>query len=54
MIKNWGKYNLDKGGKPFMDCISSELKDVEDLSLIQYVSKAIQKQEIRSLFLIIL
>ncbi|MEH7482027.1 DnaD domain protein [Neobacillus drentensis] len=49
-IKNWGKYNLDKGGKPFMDCISSELKDVEDLSLIQYVSKAIQKQEIRSLF----
>ncbi|WP_257208887.1 DnaD domain protein [Bacillus sp. AFS031507] len=49
-IKNWGKYNLDKGGKPFMDCILSELKDVEDLSLIQYVSKAIQKQEIRSLF----
>ncbi|MBT2730684.1 DnaD domain protein [Bacillus sp. ISL-75] len=49
-IKNWGKYNLDKGGKPFMDCIFSELKDVEDLSLIQYVSKAIQKQEIRSLF----
>ncbi|WP_251033586.1 DnaD domain protein [Bacillus sp. ISL-75] len=49
-IQNWGKYNLDKGGKPFMDCISSELKDVEDLSLIQYVSKAIQKQEIRSLF----
>ncbi len=49
-IQDWGKYNLDKGGKPFMDCISSELKDVEDLSLIQYVSKAIQKQEIRSLF----
>ncbi|MDR7236498.1 DnaD domain protein [Neobacillus drentensis] len=49
-IQNWGKYNLDKGGKPFMDCISSELKDVEDRSLIQYVSKAIQKQEISSLF----
>lgn len=49
-IQNWGKYNLDRGGKPFMDCILSELKEVEDLSLIQYVSKAIQKQEIRSLF----
>ncbi|WP_256358115.1 DnaD domain protein [Bacillus sp. sid0103] len=49
-IKNWGKYNLHKGGKPVMDCIYSELKDVEDLSLIKYVSEAIQKQEIRSVF----
>ncbi|MEH7253203.1 DnaD domain protein, partial [Neobacillus niacini] len=49
-IKNWGKYNLDKGGKPMMDCIISELKGVEDLSLIQYVSESIQKQEIRSLY----
>jgi DnaD/phage-associated family protein len=49
-IKNWGKFNLDKCGKPVMDCISSELKDVEDLSLIPYVSESIQKQEIRSLY----
>ncbi|WP_342351996.1 hypothetical protein [Neobacillus soli] len=49
-MKSWGKYNLDRGGKPMMDCIYSELKDVEDLSLIQYVSEAIQKQEISSLF----
>ncbi|MFP5111585.1 DnaD domain protein [Bacillaceae bacterium C204] len=49
-LKNWGKYNLHKGGKPVMDCIFSELKDVEDLSLIQYVLESIQKQEIRSLF----
>ncbi|MFF2447454.1 DnaD domain protein [Neobacillus sp. NPDC058068] len=49
-MKNWGKYNLDRGGKPMLDCIFSELKDVEDLSLILYVSEAIQKQEIRSLF----
>jgi hypothetical protein len=27
-IKNWGKYNLQKGGKPIMDCIYSELKEV--------------------------
>ncbi|WP_231510854.1 DnaD domain-containing protein [Bacillus sp. UNC438CL73TsuS30] len=49
-IKNWWKDNLDKGGKPVMDCIFSELKDVEDPSLIRYVSSAIQKLEIRSLY----
>jgi hypothetical protein len=49
-LKNWGKENLHKGGKPVMDCINSELKDVEDLSLIKYVAEAIQKQEIRSLY----
>ncbi|MFJ7728521.1 DnaD domain-containing protein [Neobacillus sp. NPDC097160] len=49
-IKNWGKDNLDKGGKPMMDCIYSELKDVEDSSLIQYISESIQRQEIRSLY----
>ncbi|TWD92210.1 DnaD domain protein [Neobacillus bataviensis] len=49
-IKNWGKDNLQKGGKPVMDCILSELKEVEDLSLIQYVLEPIQKQEIRSLY----
>ncbi|MEH7545218.1 DnaD domain protein [Neobacillus vireti] len=49
-IKNWGKDNLQKGGKPVMDCIFSELKEVEDLSLIRYVLDPIQKQEIRSLY----
>nr|WP_317853528.1 hypothetical protein [Neobacillus sp. Marseille-Q6967] len=33
-----------------MDCIYSELKDVEDSSLILYVSEAILKQEICSLY----
>jgi hypothetical protein len=32
-IKNWGKYNLFKGGKPVMDCIYAELKEVKDTSL---------------------
>ncbi|MEH7415781.1 DnaD domain protein [Neobacillus drentensis] len=49
-IKNWGKYNLHKAGKPMMDCIYSELKEVEDLSLIPYVAEAIQKGDIRSLY----
>jgi DnaD/phage-associated family protein len=49
-LKNWGKENFDKGGKPFMDCLLSELKEVEDRSLIFYVSELIQKQDIRSLY----
>jgi DnaD/phage-associated family protein len=49
-IKNWGKYNLQKGGKPIMDFIYSELKEVEDTSLIQYVSESIQKGEIFSVY----
>ncbi|WP_260445506.1 DnaD domain protein [Metabacillus elymi] len=49
-IKNWGKDNLHKGGKPVMDCILSELKEVEDTSLISYVSETIQKPEIRGLY----
>ncbi|MGN7940959.1 DnaD domain protein [Virgibacillus sp. 6R] len=49
-IRNWGKENLHKGGKPVMDCIASELKAVKDISLIQYVAELIPKQEIRSLF----
>lgn len=49
-IRNWGKYKLHKGGKPVMDCISSELKEVEDYSLIQYVAASIDKQEILSLY----
>jgi len=49
-IKNWGKDHLHKGGRPIMDCISAELKEVEDRSLIQYVAEAIRKQEIRDLY----
>ncbi|WP_251551426.1 hypothetical protein [Neobacillus muris] len=33
-----------------MDCIYSELQDVEDHSLIQYVLDAIQREEIRRLY----
>ncbi|TDK64302.1 DnaD domain protein [Bacillus salipaludis] len=49
-IKYWGKDNLQKGGKPVMDCINSELKKVEDRSLICYVSEWIERQEIKSLY----
>jgi DnaD/phage-associated family protein len=49
-IKNWGKYNLNKAGKPILDCIYSELQQVRDTSLIHYVSLAIKKEEIISLY----
>ncbi|WP_240050772.1 DnaD domain-containing protein [Metabacillus litoralis] len=49
-IKNWGKHNLNKGGKPMMDCIKSELKQVIDMSLIPFISEGIEKKEMRSLY----
>jgi hypothetical protein len=49
-IKNWGKHNLYKDSKPVLNCIFSDLKYVEDASLIQYVSDSIQMQENRSLY----
>lgn len=49
-LNNWAKSNLNKGGKPIMDCINSELKEVEDVSLIRYISQSIPNQDIRSLF----
>ena len=49
-IKNWGKYNLTKGGKPVLDCIKSELKNVKDGSLILYISEQIEKPEIKFIY----
>lgn len=49
-IKNWGKENLFKGGKPVMDCVFSQLKEVVDTSLIPYISENIPKEEIRRLY----
>jgi hypothetical protein len=49
-IKNWGKYYLEKGGKPVMDHIYSQLEEVEDTALIRYVSESIRNEEIRGVF----
>jgi hypothetical protein len=49
-LKNWGRDIQHKGGKQVMDCIYSELNDIEDTSLIPYVLESIHKQEIRSLY----
>lgn len=49
-IKNWWKYNQHKGGKPVLDCILSELKEVEDLLLIGYVAENIVKEDILAVY----
>ena len=42
-ILKWGKYNLIRLGKPMEMCIEKELKEVKDLSLIEYVLSGMQK-----------
>lgn len=49
-IKNWGRYNLRRGGKPMIDCITSELKEVKDKRLISYVRERVTHQEIKALY----
>lgn len=49
-IKNWGKYNLNRGGKPILDCVSSELKEVKDTSLIQWVGEGISNDSVRIVY----
>ena len=49
-IKNWGKYNLNRGGKPIIDCVKSELKDVKDTSLIQWVGEGISNDSVRIVY----
>ena len=45
-LKNWGKYNLNKLGKPMLDCVRSELKNVDDKSLLEFIKPSISKDEI--------
>jgi len=49
-IKNWGKYNLNRGGKPMEDCIKSELSRVKDVDLIPYIAENIENAKIRHLY----
>ncbi|MFR5263989.1 hypothetical protein [Clostridium sp.] len=50
-IKNWGKYNLNKGGKPVLDCLSKDLDAVTDKSLIKYIYPNIKSETIKKLYL---
>ncbi|WP_373598720.1 DnaD domain protein [Paraclostridium bifermentans] len=46
-IKMWGKYNLTRGGKPMIDCIEKEIKEVKDTSLVDYILINIEKDDIK-------
>ncbi|MBV4422797.1 hypothetical protein [Clostridium tyrobutyricum] len=50
-IKNWGKFNLNKGGKPVVDCIKKEFKAVEDKSLLAYIARNIKNPNMKLLFM---
>ncbi|MEK3886559.1 conserved phage C-terminal domain-containing protein [Bacillus sp. FSL K6-3431] len=49
-IRNWGKYNLNRGGKPMIDCVLSELKEVKDEDLISYVGEQVEHSGIKELY----
>jgi DnaD/phage-associated family protein len=49
-ILNWGKYNLNRGGKPVEDCIRKELDGVSDISLVGLVAAKVKSDKIRSIF----
>jgi uncharacterized phage protein (TIGR02220 family) len=49
-LLNWGKYNLNKAGKPVLDCINKELKSVKDTSLLKLVAEKIPNEEVLKLF----
>jgi len=47
-IKNWGKYNLIKGGSPIECCIKTELKTIEDKSLVSYILDSVKNEKLKS------
>lgn len=49
-IKNWGKFNLRRGGKPMIDCVKSELKEVKDQTLISYVGDRVENKSIKEIY----
>jgi DnaD/phage-associated family protein len=49
-IKNWGRYNLNRGGKPVIDCLTSELGRVKDKKHIEYIYDGINSGTIKELY----
>jgi len=50
-ILNWGKYNLNKAGKPVIDCVNKELKEVKDKTLLLNIMKYIPNESVLQAFL---
>lgn len=49
-ILNWGKFNLNRGGKPMEDCIRKELSEVQDKSFITDIKEHIRNAAIKSIY----
>lgn len=49
-IKNWGRYNFNKVGKPVEDCVRSELSRVKDNDLIEYTKPNIDNSKIINIY----
>ncbi|MEI2393238.1 DnaD domain protein [Priestia megaterium] len=49
-ILNWGKYNLHKAGKPVIDCVNKELKEVKDKTLLLDIMKHIPNDSVLQAF----
>lgn len=47
-IVHYGKYNLNRGGKPMLDCIKKDLSKVNDISLIEEIVVHIKHPAIKS------
>ncbi len=48
-IKNYGKYNLNKGGKPMIDCIKKDLGNVIDKTFIKEIVTNVKNASIKQL-----
>lgn len=48
-IKNYGKYNLNKGGKPMIDCIKKDLGNVIDKTFIKEIAANVKNASIKQL-----
>lgn len=49
ILLEWAKINLNKGGKPFEDLISSELKEVKQKKFIEIIYHQCEKKEIKKI-----
>ena len=48
LVKKYAKYNLNKGGKPIIDCIKKELKGIKDISMLLEIVDLIPNEGIKN------
>ena len=47
-IIHYGKYNLNRGGKPMLDCIKKDLSNVKDINLVKDMLMNVKNVSIRA------